>query len=90
MAATREDVQLLLHIEQVFKPSRDAKRFVWTDAVQEGEGWFDRYAWDSDERMHINEYSTYFEFYGMLWKQPRESRATGRPTPYSATSPSLA
>ncbi len=69
MAATREDIQLLLQIEQVFRHSPEAKRFVWTDAVQVGEGWFDRYAWDSDERIYVNEYSTYFEFYGMLWKR---------------------
>ena len=68
MAPTREDVQLLLQVEQVFKPSREAKKFVYTDAVQDGEGWFDRYGWDSDERMHVNEYSTYFETFAVLWQ----------------------
>ena len=69
MAATREDVELLLQVEQVYKPGRDAKKFVWTDACQEGDGWFDRYGWDSDERMHVNEYSTYFEMLAMLWQK---------------------
>ncbi len=69
MTATREDVQVLLHFEQVYKPSREAKKFVWTDACQDGDGWFDRYGWDSDERMHVNEYSTYFEMLAMLWRK---------------------
>lgn len=66
MAATREDVQLLLQVEQTFKPGREAKKFAWSDATKDGEGWFDRHGWDSDERMHVNEYSTYFEMCGML------------------------
>ena len=66
MTATREDVQLLLQIEQVFRPSKEAKKFAWSEATKNGEGWFDRYGWDSDERVYVNEYSTYFEMCGML------------------------
>ena len=69
MAATREDVHLLLHLEQVYKPSSESKKFVWSDACKEGQGWFDRYGWDSDERMHVNEYATYFEMLAMMWRR---------------------
>jgi hypothetical protein len=68
MAPTREDFQLLLQIEQVFKTSKEAKKFVWSEAVEDGDGWFDRHGWDSDERMYVNEYSTYFEVFAMAWK----------------------
>lgn len=68
MAPTREDIQLLLEVEKVFKPSREAKKFVWSEAVADGEGWFDRYGWDSDERLYVNEYSVYFETYALLWR----------------------
>jgi hypothetical protein len=68
MTATREDVQLLLQTDQALKPGLAAKKFVWTDVVEDGEGFFDRYGWDSDERFHINEVATYFETCGLLWK----------------------
>jgi hypothetical protein len=69
MPATKEDLHLLLEMEQTLKPSSEAKKFAWSSATKEGEGWFDRYPWDSDERMYVNEYSTYFELYGLAWKQ---------------------
>ena len=68
MAPTREDVQLLLQIEQVFKPSKEAKKFAWSDGVENADGWFDRNPWDSDERMLVNEFSTYFEMVAMIWR----------------------
>ena len=69
MPATKDDLRLLLEIDRTLAPRREAKKFVWTEATQQGEGFFERYGWDSDERYHVNEYSTYFEFCGMAWRR---------------------
>lgn len=71
MPPSREDITLILQIEQALKPSKPAKKFVWSDAVAGdtvGTAFFDTYGWDSDERMHINEVATYYVMYGMVWK----------------------
>ncbi|HVE98625.1 MAG TPA: hypothetical protein VNA12_05540 [Mycobacteriales bacterium] len=70
MAVSRDDFQLMLQIEQTFKPSRAAKMFCWSDAVQiGGHEFFDRYGWASDERMHVNEYATFFEMCALAWRR---------------------
>lgn len=71
MAVTRENVDLMLRFEQIYRPSREAKKFVWSEAlaacVEDGT-FFEKYALDSDERFHINEVATYYEQVGMLWR----------------------
>jgi hypothetical protein len=71
MAPSREDFQLLLQIEQAMKPGKAAKQFVWSDGVKgdyAGPGFFDKYGWDSDERIHVNEVASYYEVFAMAWQ----------------------
>ena len=72
MAPSREDFQLLLQIEQAMKPGKTAKQFVWSDGVKgdyAGRGFFEKYGWDSDERMHVNEVASYYEVFAMAWQR---------------------
>ena len=69
MPATRDDIRLLLEVERTLKPSTEAKKFAWSKEVEQADGFFDRYGWNSDERFHVNEFSTYFELCGLIWKQ---------------------
>jgi hypothetical protein len=72
MSVSREDVQLLIQFDQVYKPDTAAKKFIWselfTSVVEEGT-FFDRFALDSDERFHVNEIATYYELMGTLWRR---------------------
>jgi hypothetical protein len=67
VAATKDDVMLLLKLDEVHKPSVEAKKFAYSaelaEAVAEGD-FFDRYTLDSDERMYVNQIATYFELLG--------------------------
>ena len=72
MAPSREDFQLLLQIEQAMKPGKTAKQFVWSEGVKgdcAGPGFFEKYGWDSDERMHVNEVASYYEVFAMAWQR---------------------
>ncbi|MFN2526542.1 MAG: hypothetical protein ABR505_09845 [Actinomycetota bacterium] len=69
MAITRDDVTLMLQVEQTFGPSVEAKKFCWRDETSKlGADFFDKYGWDSDERFYVNAVATWCEIYGMLWK----------------------
>lgn len=67
MAATRDDVMLLLKLDEVYRPGVAAKKFAYSDelaeAVTAGD-FFDRYTLDSDQRFYVNEVATYFEILG--------------------------
>lgn len=71
MNEKREDVQILLQLDQVYRPKTEAKKFAYSeelaDVVKAG-SFFETYALDSDERFYINEIATYFEMLGMLWE----------------------
>ena len=72
MAVTREDVDLMLRLDQAFRPSKEAKKFVWSEAlaaIVEDRTFFEAYALDSDARFHVNEVATYYEMVGMLWQK---------------------
>jgi hypothetical protein len=72
MAPPREEFQPLLQIEQVMKTGRAATRFVWSDGVKgifAGPGFFEKYGWDSDERMHVNEVASYYETLALAWQR---------------------
>ena len=67
---TREDFQLLLQLDQACKFGKDAKKFVWSDAASGengGHAFFEKYGWDSDERMYVNEVATYYETCADAW-----------------------
>ena len=72
MAGTKEDVMVLLKLDEVYKPGTDARKFVYSDAlaavVSEGT-FFDVYSLDSDERFWINEVATYCELLATFWKE---------------------
>lgn len=71
MGISREDVQLLLQLDQVHRPGRQAKQFIWSEAFERAasEGsFFDTYTLDSDERFHVNDVATYYEMVGLLWR----------------------
>jgi hypothetical protein len=72
MAGTREDVMVLLKLDEVYKPGTDARKFVYSDnlaaVVSEGT-FFDMYSLDSDERFWVNEVGTYFELLATLWQE---------------------
>ena len=72
MAVTREEVDLMLRLDQLYRPGKEAKKFVWSEALEavaKDGSFFDTYALDSDERFHINEGATYYEMVGMLWRK---------------------
>lgn len=52
MTATREDIQLLLQLDEVYRPGVTARKFVYSRQLAESvesEDFFDRYPLDSDE-----------------------------------------
>ena len=69
MAATKEDAQLLLLLDEGHKPSTAARKFSYStelaEVVAEG-SFFEKYPLDSDERFYINEIATYHEYLGMF------------------------
>jgi hypothetical protein len=70
MTATREDVQLLLQLDEVYRPGLEARKFAYSSELAESIAngdFFDKYPLDSDERFFINEIGTYFEMIGLLW-----------------------
>lgn len=71
MAPSREDFLLLLQIDQACKPGKEAKKFVWSGRASGengGHAFFDKYGWDSDERMYVNEVATYYETCADAWQ----------------------
>lgn len=72
MTATREDVMVLLKLDEVYRPGIDARKFSYSDelaeVVRDG-SFFDTFALDSDERFWVNELATYHEMLGTLWKR---------------------
>ena len=70
MSATKEDVLVLLKLDEVYRPGTEARKFSYSDelavVVEEGT-FFETYALDSDERFWINELATYFEMLGAVW-----------------------
>lgn len=72
MTNLKEDVHLLLRLDEVHHPGREARKFVYSrefTEVAEAGTFFDIYALDSDERFFINEVATYYETLGMFWKK---------------------
>ena len=72
MAATKEDFMVLLKLDEVYRPSTEAKKFAYSDelaAVVDAGTFFDTYSLDSDERFWINELATYFELLADLWSE---------------------
>jgi len=69
MTATREDVELLLMLDGVYKPSVAAKKFVYSTELADvvtNATFFETYSLDSDERFYINEVATYYEHLGEI------------------------
>lgn len=72
MAATKEDFLVLLKLDEVHRPSMEARKFSYSDeltAVVSDGTFFERYGLDSDERFWINELATYHERLAELWSQ---------------------
>lgn len=72
MTNLKEDAHLLLHLNEVHLPGREARKFVYSEEfakVAEAGTFFDIYALDSDERFFINEIASYYETLGMFWKK---------------------
>lgn len=70
MGIDRDEVELLLRLDEVRGFGRDAKRYVWSRAFAEAPvaGFFDLHPMDSAERLWIDEVATYFELAGVLWR----------------------
>ncbi len=69
MGITRDEVELLFRLDELYRFSKDAKRYVWSDDFAEdsqAEGYFSRHPMDSEERLWINEVALYFEYAGVL------------------------
>jgi hypothetical protein len=67
----RDDALFMMRFDQLYRPSRLAKQFVWSAglaATAAAGRFFDEYSLDSDERFHINEVATYFERLGSFWR----------------------
>lgn len=72
MTATKEDVLVLLKLDDVYRPGVEARKFAYSDelaAVVKDGTFFETYALDSDERFWVNELATYYEMLGTLWSQ---------------------
>ena len=72
MAASKDDFRLLLKLDEVYRPSVEARKFSYSDrlaeAVEAG-SFFDTYALDSDERFWVNELATYYEILATAWQE---------------------
>ncbi len=67
MAVTRDDMLFMMRFEELFRPSTEAKKFVWSEGLKktvEAGTFFDDHALDSDERFYVNSVATYFERMG--------------------------
>lgn len=72
MTVDRDDILFMMRFEELFRPSTDAKKFVWSEglkALVEAGIFFDEYSLDSDERFYVNAVATYFERLGEFWRQ---------------------
>jgi hypothetical protein len=72
MTATRDDVMVLLKLDEVYKPGTAARKFAYSDRLAEVVAtgtFFDEFALDSDERFWVNEVATYCELLATLWEQ---------------------
>lgn len=71
MGASKEDVMVLLKLDEVYKPGREARQFAYSEAladvVRKG-SFFDEFSLDSDERFWVNEVATYCELLATLWE----------------------
>jgi hypothetical protein len=72
MPATKEDLSLILQMEQTLRPGKAAKAFCWSSEVEgenAGPKFWEKHALDSEERLYVNEYSTYFEQFSVAWER---------------------
>ena len=72
MAASKDDFRLLLKLDEVYRPSVEARKFSYSDRlaeVVEAGSFFDTYALDSDERFWVNELATYYEILATAWQE---------------------
>jgi hypothetical protein len=72
VGATKEDLALILQMEMAYRPSKEAKAFCWSAAVEgedAGPRFWEKHGLDSDERMHVNAYATYFEMFALAWEK---------------------
>lgn len=72
MSATKEDLALILQMEMAYRPSKEAKAFCWSAAVEgenAGPRFWEKHGLDSDERLHVNAYATYFEMFALAWQR---------------------
>lgn len=72
MAASREDVLVLLKVDEVYRPSVEARKFSYSDElaeVVEAGSFFETFPLDSDERFWVNELATYYEMLATLWEE---------------------
>lgn len=68
----RDDALFMMRLEELYRPSREAKRFVWSEQLQATAAagtFFEEYSLDSEERFHVNEVATYFEIMGQFWRE---------------------
>jgi hypothetical protein len=72
VSAKKEDVLVLLKLDEVYRPGIEARKFSYSDGlatVVANGTFFETYALDSDERFWINELATYYEMLGTIWKK---------------------
>jgi hypothetical protein len=72
MPASREDVMVLLKLDEVYRPSVEARKFSYSEPlaeVVEAGDFFEKYPLDSDERFWVNELATYYEMLATLWEE---------------------
>ena len=72
MAATKDDVLVLLKLDEVYRPSVEARKFSYSDRLAEvvsAGAFFETYPLDSDERFLVNELATYYEMLATLWEE---------------------
>ena len=72
MGATKDDVLVLLKLDEVYRPGVEARKFSYSDRLAEvvsAGTFFETYPLDSDERFWVNELATYYEMLATLWEE---------------------
>lgn len=72
MGVKRDDVLVLLKVDEVYRPSVEARKFCYSDElarVVAAGTFFETYPLDSDERFWVNEVATYYEMLATLWEE---------------------
>lgn len=72
MAGTKDDVLVLLKLDEVYRPSVEARKFSYSNELADVVGagaFFETYTLDSDERFWVNELATYYELLATLWEE---------------------